>query len=128
MLAQLIGTGGIAAGIVLLFFTTVTTPTEAGPLGILVVFLCLYIGLFSALSFLIVGLQRVIVKLSSPFTARKPLQPMSFSRSYYFSSVISLGPVMLIGMQSVGGVGVYELGLVVLFVAIGCVYIAKRST
>jgi len=35
---------------------------------------------------------------------------------------------MLIGMQSVGGIGVYELGLVVLFVAIGCVYIAKRST
>jgi len=128
MLARLIGAGGIAAAIVLLFFVTITTPTEAGPLGILVVFLCLYVVIFSALSFLILASQRIIVKLSSPFTARKPLQPISFSRSYYLSSVISLAPVMLIGMQSVGGIGVYELGLVMLFVTIGCVYIVKRST
>jgi len=30
-------------------------------------------------------------------------------------------------MQSVGGIGVYEAGLVVLFILIGCIYIAKRT-
>ncbi|MDB5177718.1 MAG: hypothetical protein JWO61_101 [Candidatus Saccharibacteria bacterium] len=128
MLGRFIGIAGVVAAIVLLFFATITTPTQAGPLGILVVFLCLYVMMFSGMTFLIVGLQRIIVKLASPFTARKPLQPMSVSRAYYFSSVLSLGPVMLIGMQSVGSVGIYEFGLVTLFMVIGCVYIAKRST
>jgi hypothetical protein len=127
MFGRLIGIMGVIAAIVLLFFVTITTPTQAGPLGILVVFLCLYIIIFSGLTFLIYGSQRLIVKLSSPFTARKPLHPITLSKSYYFSSVLSLAPVMLIGMQSVGGIGVYELVLGVLFVAIGCVYIAKRS-
>ncbi|MDB5165118.1 MAG: rane protein of unknown function [Candidatus Saccharibacteria bacterium] len=55
------------------------------------------------------------------------MQPMPLSRAYYFSSVVSLSPVMLVGMQSVGGIGVYECGLVALFTIIGCVYIAKRT-
>lgn len=91
------------------------------------VFLCLYVMLFSALTFLIWGVQRIVVKLLSPFTVRRPMQPLSLSRAYYFSSVLSLGPVMLVGMQSVGGVGVYESGLVILFTLIGCIYIAKRT-
>ncbi len=127
MLARVISTGGIIAAALLLFFVTTTTPSRAGPLGILVVFLCLYVMLFSALTFLIWGIQRIIVKLLSPFTIRRPMQPIRLSRAYYFSSVVSLGPVMLIGMQSVGGVGIYECGLVALFTIIGCVYIAKRT-
>lgn len=127
MFGRLIGIMGVIAALVLLFFVTITTPTQAGPLGILVVFLCLYVMVFSAVTFFIFGVQHLIVKLSSPFTARKPLQPMSLSKAYYLSSVLSLGPVMLLGMQSVGGIGGYELALVALFMVIGCVYIAKRS-
>ena len=54
------------------------------------------------------------------------MQPLSFRRSYYFSTVLAAAPVMLIGLQSVGSVGIYEFILVMLFVVIGCVYIAKR--
>ena len=127
MLARIISTGGIVAAGVLLFFVTTTTPVQAGPLGILVVFLCLYTLLFSLLTFLIWGVQRIIVKILSPFTVRRPMQQMSLTRAYYFSSVLALAPVMLIGMQSVGSVGLYEVSLVVLFTAIGCIYIAKRT-
>lgn len=119
---------GIIAASVLLFFVSTTTPSQAGPLGILVVFLCLYGVLFSGTTFLIWGVQRVVVKLLSPFTVRRPMRPLSLSRAYYFASIISLAPVMLVGMQSVGGIGVYEVGLVALFTIIGCVYIAKRTT
>lgn len=52
---------------------------------------------------------------------------MTLGRSYYFASVIALAPVMVVGMQSVGEVGLYELLLVILFVGIACVYIAKRT-
>jgi len=127
MLGRIISAGGIVAAGVLLFFVTTTTPAHAGPLGILVVFLCLYVMLFSGLTFLIWGMQRIIVKLLSPFTVRRPMQPISLSRSYYFSSVLALAPVMLIGMQSVGSIGIYECGLAILFTAIGCIYIAKRT-
>jgi len=127
MLARVVSVAGLIAASVLLFFVSTTTPTQAGPLGILVVFLCLYVMLFSALTFLIWGVQRIVVKLLSPFAVRRPMQPIPLSRAYYFSSVLSLGPVMLVGMQSVGGVGVYESGLVILFTLIGCIYIAKRT-
>ena len=40
---------------------------------------------------------------------------------------MALAPVMIIGMQSVGEVGLYELSLVVVFLVIACVYIAKRT-
>jgi hypothetical protein len=54
------------------------------------------------------------------------MQPMSFRRAYYFSTVLAAAPVMLVGLQSVGSIGIYELILVILFEVIGCLYIAKR--
>ena len=53
-------------------------------------------------------------------------QPLTYKRAYYFSTVIAAAPVMLIGLQSVGGIGVYEVLLIVLFTAVGCIYISKR--
>lgn len=128
MLARFISLGGIIAAIILLFFVSSSTPVSAGPLGILVVFLCLYVLLLCSLTLFLWGLHRLIAKLLAPFTVRRPIRPVSLQRSYYFSSILALGPVMLVGMQSVGGIGPYEFGLVVLFVVIGCVYIAKRTT
>ena len=55
------------------------------------------------------------------------MQPLSLRKAYYFASVMGLAPVMFIGMQSVGEVGFYELVLIILFVGISCMYIAKRS-
>lgn len=127
MLAKFISSITVVAAIVLLFFVTTTTPVTAGPLGILAVFICLYVVVLGALTFLFWGLHRIIVRLLRPFTARRPMQAMSLHRAYYFSSVLALAPVMLIGMQSVGTVSVYEVGLVGLFAIIGCIYIAKRT-
>jgi hypothetical protein len=54
------------------------------------------------------------------------MQAMSFRRAYYFSTVLAAAPVMLVGLQSVGAIGIYEFILVVVFEVIGCVYITKR--
>jgi hypothetical protein len=127
MLKKIIGVVGVLACIVLFLFINGTKPATVGPLGILVVFLCLYLILFTGLTFFIWGSYKLIVKVLSPLTIRRPMEPLSFQRSYYFSSILALGPVMLIGMQSVGKIGIYEVGLVLLFMVIGCVYIAKRT-
>ncbi len=128
MLKRIILVMGLGATAFLFFFINGTRPASVGPLGILVVFLCFYLVLFSALSFLIWATHKLSVKIISPLTVRSPPQPLSFERSYYFSSIIALGPVMLVAMQSVGRVGPYDVGLIVLFMIIGCVYIAKRTT
>ena len=60
------------------------------------------------------------------FQARRPAKPMSFRRAYYFSTILAAVPVMLISLQSVGSVTWYEAVLVIVFAALGCLYISKR--
>lgn len=127
MIARIVSTLGIVAAVVLLFFVNMTTPATAGPLGILTVFLCLYAIVFSILSFVLFWGSQLFIRLSSPFTAKRPLTRLSFRQAYYFASILALVPVMIVAIQSVGTVSIYEVGLIVLFVVLGCFYIAKRS-
>lgn len=128
MMAKIIGIVGVAATILLIFLINTTTPSTIGPLGVLVIFLCIYLMTLSLLTLVLWQGGRLFVRLSRPFTVRRPFHILTLRQSYYFSSVLALAPVMLLGMQSVGKVGFYELLLVALFAMIGCVYIAKRST
>lgn len=127
MVGKVISSIGILAAVVLLFFVSVTTPSTAGPLGILIVFLSIYIITVAALTFALWFLNQFIIRFLSPFSAKRPISQLSIGKAYYFSSVIALGPVMVLGIQSVGTVGVYELSLIILLVVLGCFYIAKRT-
>ncbi|MGV9001998.1 MAG: hypothetical protein ACOH18_03530 [Candidatus Saccharimonadaceae bacterium] len=64
--------------------------------------------------------------VSAGMTVRKPLAQMQFKRAYYYSTVLAAAPVMLIGLQSVRSIGVYESILVILFEVVACVYVSKR--
>jgi hypothetical protein len=103
-----------------------TTPASAGPFGLLLIFISAYLTSLGLVSFFLYGISRIIVYASAGFTMRRPMQVMSFRRAYYYSTVLAAAPVMLVGLQSVGSVGIYEFLLVVLFEVIGCVYITKR--
>lgn len=127
MLGKLVAIVSLASAVLLAVLLQVTTPATIGPLGILIVFILMYVSVLGVLTFLIYGASKVGVRLSRGVTVRRPLHPLTFGRAYYYSTVVALAPVMLIGMQSVGNVGVYEVGLVVVFVAIACIYITKRS-
>jgi hypothetical protein len=127
MLGRVIAISSVLAMVVLFILWQNTTPSTIGPLGILFVFVLMYVSVLGVLTFLLFGLNKIIVKLSTSVTVRKPMSRMTLGRSYYFASVMALAPVMIVGMQSVGEVGLYELLLVVLFVGIACIYIAKRT-
>lgn len=86
-----------------------------------------YATLIGLMSFALHYGSRALVYLLRPASLRRPLQPLSLRRSYLFSTVLALAPVMLVGMQSVGSIGVYELVLVGLFLLIGVIYIARRT-
>lgn len=111
---------------VLLLLLTTTTPATAGPFGILVIFLSAYLAFVGVISFFLFGCGRVLRFLLSGFRLRRPFEPWSLRRCYYYATVLALAPVMLIGLQSVGGAGVYGVALVLLFEVIGCLYITKR--
>jgi hypothetical protein len=127
MLGRVIAFMSLVAVLVLGILLQTTTPATIGPLGILIVFILMYVSALGVLTFLLHEGSRLIVRGSRSLTVRRPLQSLSLRRAYYYSSVVALAPVMFIGMQSVGSVGVYEVSLVVLFVTIACIYISKRS-
>jgi len=128
MLGKLLFIASVIAAILLVVIFQTTVPAAIGPLGILFVFVLMYMLTLGVLTFLIFGLGNLFQRfITSLLVVKKPFQALSLTRSYYFSSVISLAPVMLIGIHSVGELGFYDVLLVAIFVAISCVYVAKRT-
>jgi len=126
MLPRIIATLSLASLCVLSLMLTFTSPASAGPFGLLVIFITAYLTFLGLISFFLFGINRLIVMVSSGMTIRKPLRPMAFKRAYYYSTVLAAGPVMLIGLQSVQSIGVYEVILVLIFEVVACLYVTKR--
>lgn len=110
----------------LVILLNITTPTTIGPFGILAVFIFGYMSLLGIVTYFFYSFSKLIAQLGTAFTVKKPIKSMTFRRSYYYSTVISAAPIMLIGLQSVGSIGFYEFALVLIFTVIGCIYITKR--
>lgn len=104
----------------------ITTPATAGPFGILIIFIFAYISLLGVVTLVLYASSYVVAHLSTALIPRKPFEPLTFKRSYYYSTVVAAAPIMIIGLQSVGAVGIYETMLVLFFVFLGCLYISKR--
>ena len=128
MLGRILFIAVILALVLLAVIFNTTVPAAIGPLGILFVFILMYVLVVGVLTFLIFGLSILSRKcINVLIAAKKPIQSLNLTRSYYFSSIIALGPIMLIGIHSVGELGFYDVLLVVAFLVIACVYVAKRT-
>lgn len=111
----------------LVVLLTTTTPSTAGPLGILGLFVFMYIAALGVLTFLF---RWTSFMLSRIFPAkRQKLVPreMTLKKAYYYASAVALVPVMLVAMQSVGQIGVYQLLLVGFFTVIAWLYVTNRT-
>ncbi len=126
MLKKTIAAVTVIGIIVLAILLNSTTPATAGPFGILVIFICAYLSSLGVVTYFLYAMSRLIAHLSVSFTVKKPLTALSFRSAYYYSTILAAAPIMLIGLQSVGSIGVYGFILVLLFVVIGCLYITKR--
>jgi hypothetical protein len=126
MLQRVMALITVASLVVLAILLSTTIPVTAGALGLLTIFFSAYLACLGLISFFLSGVSKVMVYALSGFTLRKPLQPLPFRRAYYFSTVLAAVPVLLIGLQSVNAIGIYEVLLVVAFAVLGCVYISKR--
>ncbi len=110
----------------LVLLLNVTTPISAGPFGVLLFFVLTYSVLFGVVTFFVYLLSNLISHLSSVFMARRPLEALNLERASYLATILSAAPIILLGLQSVGRIGLYEYTLVILFVLIGCFYIYKK--
>lgn len=128
MLEKLVAASSVVSTILAGVLLYATTPATVGPLGIFVLFVLVYVSVLGVLTYLIFAFSKIISKLAAFVTAKQPLRALSFRRSYYFSSILTLVPIMLTGLYSVGEVGPYEVFLVVVFALVGCLYVAKRTS
>lgn len=126
MLPKVIATSSIVSLLVLTLMLTFTSPSSIGPFGLLMLFITAYLTFLGAISFFLFGINRLLIMVGATLSVRKPVRPMQFRRAYYFSTVLAAAPVMLIGLQSVQSVGVYQVLLVVLFEVVACIYISRR--
>lgn len=124
MLKKSLAVSTFIAFIILSAVLQSTSPSTIHPLGILIVFFLLYVLVLGLVTYALIIINRVIVKISVQFS--KNIAYMTWSKAYYFASVLALAPVMYVGMRSIGKTGVYEILLILLFEIVACFYIAKR--
>lgn len=127
LLKALISAGLVSAGLILILLTT-TTPSSSGALGILAVFVLSYIVFLVLTTFTLWTTSFLMTRLTKNLRSNRHTEVVTLRRAYYFSTIIALAPVLMVSLRSVGAVGPYEVGLIALFVALGCLYVARRTT
>lgn len=128
MVGKVIVISTAAAAVLLILLLQTTGPSTAGPLGLLAVFFLIYViilGITTELLWIGSGLFQTIARR---FTSKRPPGRLSLARAYYFSTLLALGPVMALALKSIGSLGIYESVLIVVFIAIGLLYISRRSS
>ena len=126
MLPRIIATISLASLCLLSYMVTFTSPADAGPFGLLTIFITAYLTFVGMISFFLYGVNRLMIMVFAKGTVKKTVRSFTFKRAYYYSTVLALAPVLLVGLQSVGSISFYEVGLVILFEIIACVYVGKR--
>ena len=126
MLPRIIATISLASLCLLSYMVTFTSPADAGPFGLLTIFITAYLTFVGMISFFLYGVNCLMIMVFAKGTVKKTVRSFTFKRAYYYSTVLALAPVLLVGLQSVGSISFYEVGLVILFEIIACVYVGKR--
>lgn len=119
----------VFALVVLMLLINTTDPISAGPGGILVVFLLVYIfwaGLFFTILHLGLGVvSRLIIRYRKAVTVRSV--QLSIRKAYYIASALAFVPVLLLAMNSLGQLQIRDVALVSIFMFLVIFYIVKRT-
>ena len=103
---------GLAALILMLSFTS---PTEIGPLGVLLFFTTIYIVCFGLVTLLFQAFLRLAL-------GRNQLK----NKDYLYSAVFAFGPIMLLMARSFGAINFWTIILIVIFLLLTEFLVAKR--
>lgn len=103
-----------------------STPSHSSPLIILLVFLLLYMSVLGVLTFLLHSIRLILVRIRRS-KAGDHYGSVSFSRSIAYGSVLAFSPIILMAVQSIGGLKLYEIMLVAVFEAVAIFYVYKQQ-
>ena len=101
-----------------------STPSHSSPLIILLVFLLLYMAACGVLTFLLYGVRLAVVRIGKG--KLNDHTNTLFSRSIAYGSVLAFSPIILVAVQSIGGLKLYEIILVVVFETVAIFYVYKQ--
>lgn len=105
----------IAGLAVLLTMLNITSPTEIGPVGVLLFFTTLYIEIFCIFSILLRLFRRIA------------LNKTGFrGKDYLYAAVFAFGPIMLLMARSFGAINLWTISLIALFLALAEFLVYKR--
>lgn len=107
---------GIIGTIVLVLFLAFTSPTEIGPLGVLVFFTTLYVVIFSVFSLI----WQVFGRLAFKKTVMR-------RKDYLCSAVLAFGPIMVMMARSFGAINLWTLSLIALFLILAEFLVYKKA-
>lgn len=96
-----------------------TNPLTVGPLGILLLMSLIYVTIVLVLN---AALTAAIV-VADKFTT---VSVQFKKRLRYMTTILGLGPVLLIALNSIGQASLIDTLLVLVFTTLGCFYIARR--
>ena len=103
---------GLAALVLMLCFTS---PTEIGPLGVLLFFTTIYIVSFGAVTFL----TQAFIKMAFGLSKLK-------NKDYLYAAVLAFAPIMLLMARSFGAINPWTVGLIVFFLSLAEFLVYKR--
>jgi hypothetical protein len=126
MVGKIVVFSTLIASVVLMIVLQTTNPSTAGPLGLLAVFFLLYVIFIGVTTELVWVGSHVVSWLSRRLRTRRPVRTLPLNTAYYYSTVLALGPAMMLAMQSIGSLGIYEILLIVAFLAVGILYVSRR--
>lgn len=113
---------------ILIYILGFTTPTQIGAVGVLVFFLLFYVVSTITATYFVYIANRIVLQLFFADVVNIKSKSMSLKKAYYFGSVFALGPVMMISLQSVGGVGLWSFVLVCFLLILGSLYVSRQTT
>ncbi len=124
MLGKVLAVSSICALALLSALMQSTTPSSIHPLGILAVFVLIYVLALGVLTFFVFQGSRLLSRLYRQSAAAR--SQITLRRAYLYASVVALAPVMILGIASIGRLDAYQVLLILLFEAAACFYVAKR--
>ncbi|MBR3256811.1 hypothetical protein IKG02_00765 [Candidatus Saccharibacteria bacterium] len=96
-----------------------TTPTGVGVIGVLVFFTMIFIILFTLMYYVIKIFQRILKD-------KKSVRSYSENKTCAYALVLAFAPLMLLIANPSSSVNIVTIGLLIVFVLVGCFFVHKR--
>ena len=107
--------------VILMVVFNATSPLKSGPLSVLLVFVLIYLLVSSTLYMVVFSIMGILKLLSLA-------RPMPKRLVYYLVSVIALGPVFILALNTLGQLDPKDVILVLVLLSLGCFYVVRRSS